>query len=105
MDAIAQKNVGYLKQLLTKEQYNGIKVFVNKYDSIDDCLNQLQQVAKSDATINILKEFTCVCAKLIGLGYENNIQIASILVLSNQDLDAKVYFDYILDIGNNWALI
>lgn len=37
--------------------------------------------------------------------YENNIQIASIPVLSNQDLDAKVYFDYIIDIGNNWALI
>ena len=75
MEAISQKNVGYLKQLLAKEQYDALKVLVNKYDSIEDCINQLQEIAKTDYTKDILNDFKRVCAELIALGYENDIQI------------------------------
>lgn len=37
--------------------------------------------------------------------YENNVEIAVINVLANEDVNTKTYFDTILDIGKNWAII
>ncbi len=37
--------------------------------------------------------------------YENNIEIAIISVVANEDIGCKTYFDVINDIQNNWTLI
>ena len=37
--------------------------------------------------------------------YENGIQISTINVLANEDVNLKTYFDVICDIGENWGII
>ena len=37
--------------------------------------------------------------------YENNVQIACVNVLANENVTEKTYFDIILDIAQDWALI
>ena len=37
--------------------------------------------------------------------YENNVEIATVNVLANENVAEKTYFDVIKDIGKNWALI
>ena len=37
--------------------------------------------------------------------YENNVQLAEINVLANEDVASKSYFDIINDISNEWAII
>lgn len=37
--------------------------------------------------------------------YENNIQIASINVLANEDILSKTYFDIVKDVTNSWPII
>ncbi len=37
--------------------------------------------------------------------YENGLEIDKVNVLANEDVLSKTYFDYVLDISNNWALI
>ncbi len=36
---------------------------------------------------------------------ENNVEIATVNVLSNEDVMQKTYFDLVKDVGNNWSLI
>jgi len=37
--------------------------------------------------------------------YENNVEIAEVNVLANEDVMCKTYFDIIKDIGKNWELL
>ncbi|MBO5714138.1 MAG: D-alanyl-D-alanine carboxypeptidase, partial [Clostridia bacterium] len=36
--------------------------------------------------------------------YENGIELQSVNVLSNEDIQEKTYFDCLFDVFNNWAL-
>lgn len=73
--AIAEKNAGELKGLLSDEQFDGIKCLIKSYKSVDLCLKHLETAAKSENTKLFLNELKDICEELINLNYKNNTVI------------------------------
>ena len=75
ISAITQKNIEIIKNLLTEQQFKAIKVLVDNYNSIEEALIALDEIAISKTTKLLLNEFKKTCNELIKLGFADKIAI------------------------------
>ena len=75
INALTEKNEDELKNLITNEQFTALKILIEEYSGIENAINDIESIAKSSESKNILKEFSAVCNELIKQGYEKYIRI------------------------------
>ncbi len=73
--AIAEKNIGELKKLLNKDNFNALRCLVDSFPSFDATLEALSVASKSDESALAISELKNVCSFLSSKGYGNHISI------------------------------
>ena len=73
--AIAEKNVGELEKLLSRDNFNALKCLVDSLPSADDTLEALSSASKSNESALAISELKNVCSFLSAKGYGNHISI------------------------------
>ena len=73
--AIAEKNVGELEKLLSRDNFNALKCLVDSLPSADDTLEALSRASKSDESALAISALKNVYSFLSAKGYGNHIAI------------------------------
>ncbi len=73
--AVAEKNIGELQKLLSRDNFNALRCLVDSFPSFDATLEALSIASKSDESALAISELKNVCNFLSSKGYGNNISI------------------------------
>ena len=73
--AISQKNTEGLKEILSKEQFEAVKVLINSYNSTQENLKDIEKIAISSESKVLFNNFKDIINRLNKLGYSDNIAI------------------------------
>ncbi|MBQ4072215.1 MAG: ATP phosphoribosyltransferase [Clostridia bacterium] len=98
-NAIADKNSDMLLENLLENQYEALSVLLNNYDSVQDSLNAVKNIVKSQNSLNIYSDFKALCDKLIASGYERVINIDFSITPSNGYYSGVVFKGYVSGIA------
>lgn len=98
--AIAEKNAGELKALLSPEQFGVLKCLIKNYKTPKDSLSALSKCAVSEKAKTYISELSAICEKLTANGYENNIVIDFSIISEDSYYSGIVFKGFINGIAS-----
>ncbi len=75
INAVTQKNIEAIEEILSSTQYNAVKTLIDTYSSVEETLQSIESVVISQNSKKLFNEFKNVCNELIKLGFEDKISI------------------------------
>lgn len=75
INAIIEKNSGYLKKLLSKDSFKAINTLVQSFSSANESISQLKSIVKSQTSLAAVLQLYDICDYLSQKGYKENITV------------------------------
>lgn len=93
--AVSQKNYGGLKTVLSESQLNVFDRLIKSYESVDDAIKSLKEIALSDAAKTSVSELETICNNLEKAGYKDSICVDFSIISSTGYYSGIVFKGYI----------